>query len=67
MEGDMKYLLLAAALAAATLIEVAGSVPAAAARYCPHGGYCPPGTCTKFNGGKYACHVKNCSANNCLR
>jgi hypothetical protein len=56
-----------AALAAVFVILVDVSISAAAPRYCPNGGYCPTGTCAQFNGVRYACNVKNCSAANCRR
>jgi hypothetical protein len=68
----MKYLVLAGLVLATVISEAALSTSAIAARVCPRGGYCPPGTCTQFNsgrtagGGSYACNVKNCSAANCM-
>jgi hypothetical protein len=69
----MKYLILAGLILATMLSETAIPTAANAARVCPHGGYCPPGTCAKFSGGRYfghgasyACNVKNCSAANCM-
>ena len=68
----MKYLVLAGLILATTVCETALPASAIAARVCPHGGYCPPGTCAQFNsgrirgGGSYACNVKNCSAANCM-
>lgn len=66
----MKYLVLAS-LALATFTLVVINAPSAQARrYCPLGGYCPPGTCVKFNPHKrvqHACNAANCSAANCAR
>jgi hypothetical protein len=70
----MKYVVLAALILATMAFDAASPTFAQAngARNCPHGGYCPPGTCAKFNsgrergGGSYACNVKNCSAANCM-
>ena len=59
------------ALLLPVLVIAATAGEAQAARVCPNGGYCPPGTCPQFNGGatqdnrRYACNVKNCSAKNC--
>jgi hypothetical protein len=68
----MKYLVLAGLILAMTICESALQAYAIGARVCLHGGYCPPGTCAQFNGGRthgggsYACNVKNCSAANCM-
>ena len=68
----MKYLILAGLILATMMAEAAAPTTAIAARVCPHGGYCPPGTCAQFNsgrtagGGSYACNIKNCSAANCM-
>ena len=68
----MKYLVLAGLVLATIMAEAAIPANAVATRVCPHGGYCPPGTCAQFNsgrtsgGGSYACNVKNCSAANCM-
>jgi hypothetical protein len=54
-------------LLATLFVEAATTIPAEAQRYCPLGGYCPLGTCTKFNPWarvQYACVVANCSAAN---
>jgi hypothetical protein len=71
-EGNVKYLILAIIIFASMIVEAAIPTTANAARVCPNGGYCPPGTCAQFNGGRirgggsYACNVKNCSAKNCM-
>ena len=66
----MKYVVLAS-LALATFTLVVINAPSAEARrYCPLAGYCPPGTCVKFNPRKrvqHACVAANCSAANCSR
>lgn len=66
----MKYLMfIGLALSTLTLVVI-NTAPAQARRYCPLGGYCPPGTCTKFSPHKrvqYACIVANCNAANCNR
>lgn len=66
----MKYLLLAGLLFATLFFEVVNTTPAQALRYCPHGGYCAPGTCTKYEPARrvqYACNIANCRAANCPR
>jgi hypothetical protein len=68
----VKYLILTGMILATLISEAAIPTAANAARVCPNGGYCPPGTCAQFNsgrtrgGGSYACNVKNCSAANCM-
>jgi hypothetical protein len=64
--GDMKYFIFAGWLLAALAFDAGLSSSDAGLRNCPHGGYCPPGSCAKFNGVRYACNVKNCSPKNCL-
>ena len=68
----MRYQILASLLLGALMAAISFTAPAnAAMRRCPHGGYCPPGTCVKFNPAaarlQYACNVRNCSAANCPR
>ena len=68
----MKYLVRVGLLFAMLVFEVVNTIPveAKALRRCPHGGYCLPGTCTRFTPGdrvQYACNVANCSAANCGR
>jgi hypothetical protein len=58
--------LLATLFATATLT----TTPVEARHYCPRGGYCPVGTCTRFNPWarvQYACVVATCTAANCER
>jgi hypothetical protein len=67
----MKYLVRASLMLATFTLIIINAPSAEARRPCPHGGYCPPGTCVKFNPAavrlQYACNVKNCSAANCPR
>lgn len=66
----MKYLVLASLVLATFALVIVNAPSAEARRYCPLGGYCPPGTCVKFNPHKrvqYACVAANCSAANCSR
>jgi hypothetical protein len=66
----MRYGLLAALLAATFILEAVNASPARAWRYCIYGGYCPTGTCLKYNPIRrvqYACNVANCRAANCPR
>ena len=66
----MKYAMIAVLLVAGLTAELVRAEPAQARRYCPRGGYCPPGTCVKFNPWarvQYACNVANCSAAYCGR
>jgi hypothetical protein len=66
----MKSLTLASLLLATLFVEAATTTPVQARRYCPYGGYCPSGTCNKFNPAhrvQYACNVASCSAANCAR
>ncbi len=65
-------LLLTAFIATLFAAGIAGSTSttlaeANRATRCPHGGYCPPGTCAKFRSTKWACNTANCSAANCKR
>ncbi len=63
--------LLPVGLLLATLFAAAATTtPVETRRYCPRGGYCPIGTCTKFNPWaqvQYACIAANCSAADCPR
>ncbi len=64
----MRYGLLAALLAAMVILQTVNA--SQARRYCVYGGYCPAGTCLKYNPIRrvqYACNVANCSAANCPR
>ena len=64
----MKYLMLAGLCFATLLFEIANTTEVEAARYCPNGGYCAPGTCTKFRPAQrvqHACKASNWSAANC--
>lgn len=66
----MRYLILASVFLGTFMVAIGATAPAnAAMRRCMHGGYCPPGTCVKFNPSgvrlQYACNVRNCSAANC--
>ncbi len=66
----MRYTMFATVLFGAFMVVISATAPAnAAMRRCPYGGYCPPGTCVKFNPSghrlQHACNVKNCSAANC--
>ena len=68
----MRCRMLMSVVLGAVVLANSSMAPAnAAMRRCPHGGYCLPGTCVKFNPGaarlQYACNVKNCSAANCPR
>jgi hypothetical protein len=66
----MRYALLGALVAAMFVFQAVNASPAQAMRYCLHGGYCPAGTCLKyqpFRRVQYACYVANCSAANCPR
>jgi hypothetical protein len=66
----MRYLVLSELFFATLFFEAAHTTPVEARRYCPDGGYCHPGTCTKYNPGariQYACKAANCSAANCRR
>jgi hypothetical protein len=66
----MKYLVLVGLMLALFILIIVNAPSAEARRACPHGGYCQPGTCVKFNPAahrlQYACNVKNCSAANCV-
>jgi hypothetical protein len=67
----MKYASIAVLLLAGLAAELLSTEPVQAMRFCPRGGYCPPGTCLKFNPWarvQYACNVAiSCSAANCRR
>jgi hypothetical protein len=66
----MRYGRLAALLAAMFILQAVNASPAQAMRYCPYGGYCPAGTCVKYQPYRrvqYTCKVANCSAANCSR
>jgi len=56
----------ALAVMLATIFVVPPLDLARAAKFCPTGGYCAPGTCAK-DGSRYACKVKKCSAENCKK
>jgi hypothetical protein len=60
MAGSLKSLTLAGVLLATLSTAAATTTPVEARRYCPRGGYCPIGACTKFNPWaqvQYACIV----------
>ena len=67
----MRYEPLAAIVAAMFVSQVMIASPTQAMRYCPHGGYCPPGTCAgwqPYSRVQYVCNVANCRASaNCPR
>jgi hypothetical protein len=66
----MKRTMIAALLLVGLSVQLASTDPVQARRYCPQGGYCPPGTCVKFNPWarhQHACNVASCSAANCSR
>jgi hypothetical protein len=70
MTESVKSLTLVGLLLATLFVEAAPTIPAEARHYCPRGGYCPLGTCTKFDPWarvQYACIVANCSADSCQR
>ena len=55
---------LVAFVALAGVMSMVAVTTAEAAKPCPKGGYCAPGTCAK-DGSKRACNLKNCSKQNC--
>jgi hypothetical protein len=66
----MRYGLLAALVAAMFIVQAVNASPARAFPYCIRGGYCPTGTCVKYNPFRrvqFACNVANCRAANCPR
>jgi hypothetical protein len=70
MRASMKSVTLAGLLLATLFAAAATTTPVETRRYYPRGGYCPVGTCTKFNPWaqvQYACVVANCGAANCGR
>lgn len=63
--GKLLRVVALAVLISPPLATVPVSTAHAKTKYCPNGGFCPPGTCA-MDGSKYACNRKNCSAkNNC--
>lgn len=66
----LKYCALAGLTLAVVFCAALDTTWAKALRRCSHGGYCPAGTCEKFNPARrvqWACNVANCSAANCPR
>jgi hypothetical protein len=67
----MKYAIIAAMVLITAPAQLVGTNPVQPVRYCPRGGYCPPGTCLKFNPWarvQYACNVAvSCGPANCRR